>query len=162
MKKQTQILFALLFLASIFCSTIKIVAQNSHIAYEYDEAGNRQHREFHLNVEGPSGSSRVAHIDTTSKQANPKDEQAIEQANKYGISVNPNPVTDAVNITIISASDQEPATVYVYDNAGKLALSKQIITGSQEQLNFETLKTGIYNIKVLVGKEPLFYKVVKN
>ena len=55
----------------------------------------------------------------------------------------------------------EEATVYVLDNTGKVLFSQKQTTASPSQIDLSGYSAGIYHIKVAIGKEVLFYKVMK-
>ena len=124
--------------------------------YTYDANGNRITRHYSPN--------RIMN-DTI-----PTDPEADKVAAQYGIGVYPNPLMDGSSVTVSIArtktaeqtsDDVEEATVYVLDNTGKVLFSQQQSTSSPSQIDLSAYAAGIYHIKVVIGKEELFYKIVK-
>ena len=141
-------------LLSIFC----IHSNAQHVNYTYDANGNRILRQY-------SSTFRMA---DTSK-SNP---EADKIASQYGIGVYPNPLMDGNNVTVAISSlknkegeqatpQEKEATVYVLDNTGKMLYSQKQATSSPSQIDLSGYSTGIYYIKVAIGKEQLFYKITK-
>jgi len=136
----------------ILSSILFIRANAQHINYTYDANGNRILRQY----------SPTRLINTTTP-----DPEADKTAAQYGIGVYPNPLMDGNNVTVVVKSLQDKteeisaAAVYVMDNTGKVLFSQQQNTASPVQLDLSNYSAGIYHIKVVIGKEELFYKVTK-
>ncbi len=141
---------------------ILLVNKNTTFAqtnYSYDANGNRSHREMYV---GPPNNNRNFNPSLIHPTNAPTaGDKALFHAMKFGISVFPSIVSDVLNITISSASMQNLAQVFVFDNSGKALINTEINNPSPNQLNFTSIKNGIYNIRVLMGGEQVFYKVVK-
>lgn len=72
-------------------------------------------------------------------------------------------VTNKVDVVISSdnKTENETATVYLLDNTGKELFSKQQTTATPSAIDLNNYAPGIYYIKVAIGKEQLYYRVVK-
>ena len=143
-------------IALMLLSIISIQASAQHITYTYDANGNRITRHYSPN--------RIMN-DTI-----PTDAEADKVAAQYGIGVYPNPLMDGSSVTVAIARNKtegqtsditEEATVYVLDNTGKVLFSQKQTTSSPSQIDLSGYSAGIYHIKVAIGKEELFYKVMK-
>ena len=146
-------------LGLLLVSSAALIAQtsiNPVITYKYDLAGNRSQRVCVTN----SNSNRLA-LAQNPASAKPE-ETAKQRAVKFGISIFPSVVKDFLHIRITDVNEQLPASVTVFNSEGKVSDIKLMLTGTTEQLNFETLKNGIYILKVQVKDEVLLYKVLKN
>jgi len=129
-----------------FFLSITCMAQT--VKYSYDPAGNRIQRK--LDVSNPN---------TQRTNEEPKEEKAKETAKELGLSVFPNPAQDKVNVVINNLPEKKQAVVMLIDAQGKNLLSK---TGQpQNEVDMSGYKPGVYFIKVMVGTETLFYKVLK-
>lgn len=125
---------------------------STHIGFTYDAAGNRVKREYFAN--------RI--MNDTAKN-DPKAQQIAQQ---HGISVYPNPTEEGniVNVVISSKVDtkeNETATVTLLDNTGKMLFTQQQSASSLSQIDLNKYTSGVYYVKVMIGKEQLFYRVVK-
>ncbi|MBL0049723.1 MAG: T9SS type A sorting domain-containing protein [Bacteroidetes bacterium] len=127
-------------------------AQNSYV---YDPAGNRTDATLII------GSPQRALPPVVNKDLPTHDLVAKQHAMTFGISIYPTMVNELLNITIVAASEYAPALVEVYDNLGRTVTTKKIDHYNQEQINFSSLKDGIYNISIKIKDQKLFYKVVK-
>ena len=143
-------------IAVILLSIFSIQANAQHVTYSYDANGNRILRQY--------SPMRVMNNTTTT------DPEADKVAAQYGIGVYPNPLMDGSSVTLAIARTKtaeqtldnvEEATVYVLDNTGKVLFSQQQSTSSPSQIDLSGYSAGIYHIKVAIGKEELFYKVMK-
>ena len=152
---KTQFTFTAVITAMLL-SIISIQSSAQHIMYTYDANGNRITRQYSPN--------RIMN-DTT-----PTDAEADKVAVQYGIGVYPNPLMDGSSVTVAIARNKtaeqtsditEEATVYVLDNTGKILFSQKQTTASPSQIDLSSYSAGIYHIKVTIGKEQLFYKIVK-
>ena len=153
--KLKKIMFTLLLCLLIVCKHKSFAQAN----YTYDANGNRSHREMYV---GPPNNNRNFNPSLIHPTNAPTaGDKALFHAMKFGISVFPSIVSDVLNITISSASTQNLAQVFVFDNSGKALINSEINNPSPNQLNFASIKNGIYNIRVLMGGEQVFYKVVK-
>lgn len=70
----------------------------------------------------------------------------IAEANRLEFDMYPNPASN--NLTIQLPSGSEKAVVQLYDNIGRLALTKNI-SSSNNKLSVNNLSTGIYILKIL-------------
>jgi len=134
----------LLFL--LFCN-LTCLAQT--VKYSYDHVGNRVQRK--LDISNPS-TQRSSNIEA--------EKNGLEKANKLGMSVFPNPSSDKVNLKIANAPDATQATLLLLDAGGRELYSKNMDQGIDE-IDMSEFKPGVYFVKVIVGKEILFYKVMK-
>lgn len=135
------------FFIACFLPSLLVCGQNK-IQYGYDASGNRIIRQ--LVVSDPN-TERTTEALT--------DEKAKETAKELGLNVFPNPAQDKVQLVISNLGDQK-ATIFLIDAQGKNLLDKQT-SAPQSEVDITPYKTGVYFIKVIVGKETLFYKVMK-
>ncbi len=143
----------------VFIYLICLNKSISQTNYSYDANGNRTRRELYIGPPSNNRNFNPALVHPTN--APTAGDKALFHAMKFGISVFPSIVSEVLNITISSASAQNLAQVFVFDNSGKALINTEINNPSPNQLNFGSIKNGIYNIKVLMGGEQVFYKVVK-
>ena len=143
-------------IALMLLSIISLELNAQHIMYTYDANGNRITRQY----------SPARLINDTAKN----DTVAKQIAAHYGLGVYPNPLMDGSSVTVSIARNKtaeetsdnaEEAIVYVLDNTGKVLLSQKQTTASPSQIDLSGYSAGIYHIKVTIGKEELFYKVMK-
>ncbi len=127
---------------------ISLIAQP--IQYGYDSHGNRTQR------------SLVVSDPTTQRTEQPakEDEKIKETAKELGLTVFPNPAQDKVQVVIGDLNEKAEATVFLIDAQGKNLLDKKT-NAQQNEVDMTPYKPGVYFIKVLVGEETLFYKVLK-
>jgi len=121
----------------------------TNIQYGYDANGNRIQRQ--LVVSDPN---------TQRTSEAPKEEKAKETAKELGLSVFPNPAQDKVQVAINNLGEKQEARVLLIDAQGKNLLDKKT-TAQHNEVDMTPFKPGVYFIKVVVGKETLFYKVLK-
>lgn len=127
----------------------------AQVNYTYNENGNRIHREVYI---GPPIGSRLAA--SAFQQGDKLDDIAKERAIKYGISLIPSGIKDLISIKISNLEKSIPATVYLFNGEGKVSDIKNIMTETEEHINLENLKSGIYILQVKIKDEYLFYKVI--
>jgi hypothetical protein len=89
-----------------------------------------------------------------------KDKKAKEIEQNHGISLAPNPTKAIVHLTVNDLADNETATYYLLDFNGKVLDKKQMSTNTQD-VDLSSYAQGMYFIRVLINKESLYYKVVK-
>lgn len=129
-----------------------ITSKSQTIGYNYDLHGNRIQR-----VLGVSSTNRIAHNDSVHTYDIPTMELAME----YGISVFPNPTATNVNVVSNKIPEDGSATIYLYDNLGRL-LKKITKAKPQEEIILLDYVAGIYIIAIIVSeKDKLYYKVIK-
>jgi hypothetical protein len=122
-------------------------AQTPHTDFTYDAAGNRILRQWFAQ-------KGIASTPEENKEA----EKIAEQ---NGIVVYPNPVQDDnINISIASLKSDVQSTIEVLDNSGKV-LVQQKVTAALTSINISAYSAGIYYIRVMAGKEQLYYKITK-
>ncbi len=120
------------------------------ISYSYDNHGNRTQRK--LDCPNCPGSQRQIGTE--------EEKKAVEAETKLGLNVFPNPAQDKMQVEIKNLAAEEPATILLIDAQGKSLLTKKS-DQAQNEVDMSPYKPGVYFIKVLVGKESLFYKVLK-
>jgi len=119
------------------------------IQYSYDSYGNRTQRS--LVVSDPQSQRTVQ----------PAGEEKVKEiAKEMGLSVFPNPAQDKVNVVINNLKEDQEALVLLIDAQGKNLLNKNT-SHPQNEVDMNGYKPGVYFIKVIIGKEVLFYKVLK-
>ena len=89
-----------------------------------------------------------------------KDKKAKEVEQKHGISLAPNPTKAIVHLTVNDLADNETATYYLLDFNGKV-LDKKLMSSNTQDVDLSSYAQGMYFIRVLINKESLYYKVVK-
>jgi len=140
---KTFLLFICLFLSGL------ITAQP--VEYKYDQNGNRIQRKLVVCNNCPQ----------TSRQVSPEeDKKQQEVAKELGLSVFPNPAQDKVSVVINNLPEGKEAAVLLIDAQGKNLLDNKT-NAQQNEMDMTPYKPGVYFIKVVVGKETLFYKVLK-
>jgi len=133
----------------VICVVFSIELTAQPIAYSYDSHGNRTQRS--LVVSDPQSQRTVQPV--------AEEEKAKEVAKELGLTAFPNPAQDKVTVVIENLKEQE-ATVLLIDAQGKNLLNKNT-SQLQNEVDMSGYKPGVYFIKVVVGKETLFYKVMK-
>lgn len=141
--------------------TLGILTQESiaqqQTTYQYDAVGNRYQGDILIS----SAQRAMAPISAIKKELPAHDGLAMLKAMTLGISIYPTIVNELINITISTANEHAPALVEIYDNLGRSIMTKKINTYNQEQINFSSVKNGIYNISIKMKDQQVFYKVVK-
>jgi len=148
-----RLLFALLLFATII--------KSQSVGYQHDANGNRYQR-FYI------GLSLRVNPNLPAKDSLTEIQESRDLAMKYGLSVYPNPVKYAVNISINKAGDKpvikdsdEKAIVYLMDINGKI-LDQQNYTGLENTFDMSNLLAGNYYVWVVFNKkESVYYKIVK-
>ncbi len=125
--------------------------QAQKIQYSYDNAGNRI--------------SRMLCIGCRTINPNPPStteiNKAEELAAKNGVHVFPNPSAgNTLTLTLDKYNSEEKTVCYLLNTEGK-TLKTFNITGTSNQLDVADVGAGTYFIKIYVGKEELFYKIMK-
>ncbi len=124
--------------------------------YTYDAAGNRTKRNLSICI-----GCQVAKNKDDNKNPTPEQtEQAMQMAMEHGISVYPNPANDVINITVSGVNANETALINVLDESGKTITSFQG-SASPSQIDMKQYKSGTYFVKVDIGNDKLFYRVIK-
>lgn len=136
---------ALILAVWLYCTVLS--AQTS-IQYSYDANGNRTQRKLY-----------VCNLCPPERQMKPENEKKQEAAAALGLSVFPNPAQDKINVAVASLKDEE-VTILMIDAQGKNLFEKKT-RAQQNEVDMTPYKAGVYFIKVVVGKESLFYKVMK-
>lgn len=139
--------------ALLIISTANIFSQE---IYTYDEAGNRTKRNLYICV----GCQVSKHKDDSKNPTPEQTVQAMQMAMEHGISVYPNPANDIINVTVSGVNANETAIVHVLDESGKTITSFQG-SASPSQIDMKPYKAGTYFVKVNVGNDKLFYRVIK-
>lgn len=136
------------------------------IEFQYDARGNRVLRQIYVYPPsiGQVPDSTKVNKDQTSEEPVAANEQvkeeAMQKALSLGISVYPNPTEAMVNVTINALQNGKEAELMLFDNLGRLITRKKQTSGV-DTINLETLNTGIYFIQIVMEKERLVYKVIK-
>ncbi len=136
------------FLACLIIIGFPILAQP--IQYSYDNYGNRTQRK--LDCPNCPGTER--------QMVTEEEKKTVETEIKLGLNVFPNPAQDKMQVEIKNLSAEEQATIMLMDAQGKNLFSQKT-SALQNEVDMAPYKPGVYFIKVLVGKETLFYKVLK-
>jgi hypothetical protein len=131
----------------LFFSMISFSAYSQEIIYSYDIHGNRIKREYIP--------LRIA-MDSLGTG----EELAKDLMEEMGISIYPNPADDVVNISITNKPEGERATAIVYDMSGRELQTKELVS-TLTPLDFSGFSPGIYHIRLRVGKEEIYYKIMK-
>lgn len=140
-------------LAILFAVSSTVFSQGT--AYTYDAVGNRIKRKLVV----CTGCLKMRNTNDTIVPQR-ETEKAIQIAKQHGISVYPNPANEMVNIAVSGVAVDEKATVYILDETGRTITSFQGLA-SPSQVDMKDYKAGIYFVKVSVGNENLFYRVIK-
>jgi hypothetical protein len=89
-----------------------------------------------------------------------KDKKAREIEFKHGITAAPNPTKAVVHLTVNDLKTEEDATLFLLDFNGKV-LEKKQLSSNVSDIDLSSYANGMYFIRVLIDKENLYYKVVK-
>ncbi|HRH01758.1 MAG TPA: T9SS type A sorting domain-containing protein [Bacteroidia bacterium] len=130
----------------------------SQVTYTYDNNGNRIQRVLYV---GPPSGERSFTPATTSIEKSTESDKIKKLATDFGITVFPTQVNELVAITIVTANQNTPAVVSIFDNLGKIVYELKIQDASEKLINFSNQKKGIYSICVSIKSQKLFYKVIK-
>ena len=82
---------------------------------------------------------------------------ANESFEKLNLVVFPNPVKDILNISL---DDKEIIKVYVYNLLGQ-EMTMKVINNNQGEINFSSLSSGTYLIKISTNDEVKILKIIK-
>lgn len=145
------------FIVILLCFVSK--KSSSQTTYSYDLNGNRTNGL--ISVGPPSSQRAYTPPPVPSKEFPTRDLQTKQLVKTFGISVYPTMVNELINITVSAATEYAPALITIYDNLGRLVTTKKITNSSQEQINFNGVLDGIYNISVKIKDQEIFYKVIK-
>lgn len=151
MKQKSIRLILLVILFNCFTSS-------AQVNYTYDQNGNRFKRELYL---GPPNSERSFAPNNTLATKIPNNAKASQLASDFGITIYPSQVKDLMNFTILSANQNTPALVTLYDNLGKEIYKKKVQVSSEQQISLSHINNGIYNLSVVIKNQQVFYKIIK-
>lgn len=101
------------------------------------------------------------HININDTGNNKKDSNASKIENQYGISVFPNPTMSRINVNITNLQPGDEALVYLLDSKGNTVLTQKTST-VPVPINMQSYASGVYYVKVVIGKDNLFYRVIKS
>lgn len=82
-----------------------------------------------------------------------------EELDEGSVRIYPNPTAGPVHLSW--TADQFPAVVTVFDLSGRV-VSEESIEGGQGIINLEAMAKGAYLIRVVVGNETTFHKIIRN
>ncbi|HTB07838.1 MAG TPA: T9SS type A sorting domain-containing protein [Bacteroidia bacterium] len=123
---------------------------NAQRQYSYDANGNRILR---ISIGPPI----VKHKRTNTNSLQSDSLTAVH----YGLTVYPNPSRYEVSVNITNLDSAKMATIYFISESGSVLFSKQVTT-VPVPIDISKFATGIYFVKVVINKEQLFYRVIKN
>ncbi|MES2778347.1 MAG: T9SS type A sorting domain-containing protein [Bacteroidota bacterium] len=139
------------------------------VQYTYDAGGYRTQRKLKVTLSPPLilndtiKDSILTPTDTLPQEPEitAVQEQQMRLAMEYGVSVYPNPVQSALNITIASlAADGKNAELRLYDVSGR-SVKEQIQEAERSEMDVSSLNTGIYFLRVFVDGKILQYRILK-
>lgn len=84
----------------------------------------------------------------------------IDGINAQRISIFPNPVNELLNIQIHSSINNK-VNFILYDSQGKIVLSEDGIEENHIQLNLGALKPGLFTLKLTVGNQFYYSKIIR-
>lgn len=129
--------------------SVSVIAQP--IEYGYDSYGNRTQRKLYVCNNCPE----------TERTMTPAEEKKQEEVSeKLGLTVFPNPAQDKIEVVTPPGLPEGEVTILLIDAGGKNLLTRKS-NQAENEVDMTPYKAGVYFIKVLVGKESLFYKVIK-
>jgi hypothetical protein len=85
---------------------------------------------------------------------------SVVQNGAFGVKVSPNPVSDIINIALVSEKETEKNFVAVYDVVGRLVFTTQF-SGNNSELNVSELVPGIYFMNVQADGKTTTQKFIK-
>ena len=142
----------------VFALLATSISAKAQVNYTYDNNGNRIKRELYLGP--PMGERSFTPLPALNKSPIPED-AAMSIASNFGISVFPTQVNELLSLTILAANENAPAIVSIFDNLGKEVYNIKVQNSSQQQINFSSIKNGMYNLSIKIKNQQVFYKVVK-
>lgn len=159
LKNSVEYYLPIYFVALLSC--VCFIESTAQVQYSYDQAGNRTKRKLAIALIKNHNSTTDAAAVQTAAEVQKEQEQTMKIAMDKGISVYPNPTNDFINVTVSSATTDQKATAYLIDNKGNVLFSQQV---NSVPFSFDMTKyeSGIYLIKVVIGKEQLSYHVIKS
>ena len=85
----------------------------------------------------------------------------IETEKEMELSINPNPVSDLIQITINGKTNSEKSTLEIYNAAGSL-ISAKLISGNYADVSVLDFNDGLYLIKITSGKKQIVKRIIKS
>lgn len=122
-------------------------ANTCGLVYTHDAAGNRTQRKFVCN--NSAGATPLA-VTANGQQLNGQD---IQVDRLY-----PNPTTGRFTVHFTQALTM--AQVILTDMEGHV-LQQRIANGNEIEFDISAFAPGVYSLKILAGKHPFTYKVLK-
>jgi len=141
-------LFSILVLTGIMSKLSYSHAQT--IYFGYDAAGNRISRSITLQK-------------STSQHENENQfepQEFKDQLGNHDILIYPNPVTSELIVKIPSLSDNEYATISLFDQSGRMVYRNDRATG-HNTISFSGMNAGVYYMKIMMKENSVEWKVVK-
>jgi hypothetical protein len=131
-----------LFLVFFLLSSTLLGQSTQHLQYSYDDNGNRTKRKYFA--------FRLA--DSTNL--------SVYQPSISQITVEPNPTSDQIKISIFPVVEGEIYNSQLYDEQGKL-LFRNETTESELMINIENFNMGVYYLKISSKKMNQVFKIIK-
>ncbi|MBU0488526.1 MAG: T9SS type A sorting domain-containing protein [Bacteroidetes bacterium] len=160
------VLISLLLLFSI-CSMYAQSESEYYVEYSYDDAGNRYSRlviELRetatiLSNNPTSPLSQIPQQDTTAEESL----ASIVSMNCGGVKVTvfPNPTYGILTLSFTENLSGSNALLSIQDEAG-LLISQKEINAVTQKVDFSELPTGIYILKISIGKSEKSFKIIKS
>ena len=134
----------LLLLTASFSNLYSQLPQGSEICFEYDQSGNRIHR--NLCPLNPIRNGENAATVYTDKSNN--------------VSLYPNPTLGHVSIKISEIAVDQKTEIRVYANSGELILKKEG-NYSEYEIDLSNFSQGIYNCNIYINDKPSLWRIIK-
>jgi len=132
-------IISFVFVAGILFTVLPSVSKAQSIMFTYDNAGNRVSRT------DPAGKKETGIKDTT---------------NNLSVTVFPNPTSGKLSIAIDNQASNSVAMVNVFDLSGKTVLQQQMTTATMD-IDLSTQPDGVYEVRLISGKNSKTWKVLK-
>lgn len=134
---------------------ILVVSLNgqTEVSYGYNSTGNRTSRTIHFTAP-PTKSTQNA-----SGEEQP-DEEYVDQLSGIDFSIYPNPTQGRLVVKMSSLPEGEKMFLTLFDANGRRILTKDPLDTINE-LDIQTQPSGIYILRIGIGKTSISWKVIK-
>jgi YD repeat-containing protein len=145
----------LTFCGICLCSILKVHSQTK-ISYEYDDAGNRIERVIVIDK-----LSILEPFPEDDQRDNERQKPFEEQFNQRKISIYPNPTKGNLAVNISGIDFNSTCKGLLYSMMGKKIIEFDIQSNTITPVKMDHLSPGMYILILIIDKEKLSYKIVK-
>ena len=151
---------ALLCLMGIAISSpLRSQAQDS-VKFSYDASGNRISRLLILGGGGSKGSENNDLIKPEITEEQLKGDNFYDQIGDHSILVYPNPAKYIVNVEIKGYEETENGRISIFDQTGKLLLTKTSLTGTNS-ISMAHFSSGVYFMVIQLNSGNARWTIIK-